>query len=110
MNDFKIKPLGDKVIIKPIAKDNKTNSGIIIPDTAKEKTIEGLVVAIGDGKMTSDGKLIKPLVKVDDVVLYSKYGGTEIKIENEEYLVMSESEVYGIINNSEDKRGNSNVN
>ncbi len=97
MADFKIKPLADRVIVKPKEAEETTKGGIILPDTAKEKPIEGTVVAVGDGRITEDGKLIAMNVKVGDTVLYGKYSGTEVKIDGEEYLIMRESDIYGII-------------
>jgi chaperonin GroES len=96
MADFKIKPLGDRVIVKPKEAEEKTKGGIILPDTAKEKPIEGSIVAVGPGKY-EDGKLVDLTVKVGDTVLYGKYGGTEITVEGEEYLIMRESDIYGIV-------------
>jgi chaperonin GroES len=98
MADFKIKPLADRVIIKPAEAEEKTSGGIILPDTAKEKPIEGTVVAVGPGKTADDGKVIKPEVKVGDRVLYGKYSGTEVTIGGEEYLIMRESDIFGIVN------------
>jgi len=97
MAQFKIQPLHDRVIVKPKEAEETTKGGIILPDTAKEKPIEGTVVAVGDGKMTDDGKTIKLTVKVGDTVLYGKYSGTEVKIDGEEYLIMRESDIYGIV-------------
>lgn len=97
MADFKIKPLGDRVIVKPKEAEETTKGGIILPDTAKEKPIEGSIVAVGPGKY-EDGKLVELSVKAGDTVLYGKYGGTEITIEGEEYLIMRESDIYGIVN------------
>ena len=94
---MKIKPLADRVIVKPSDEaESKTSGGIIIPDTAKEKPQEGKIVAVGKGKLDESGKLIKMNVKVGDRVLYSKYGGTEIKYEGEDYLIMSESDILAI--------------
>lgn len=94
----KITPLRDKVVVKRIEEEEqKTPGGIIIPDTAKEKPQIGEVVAVGKGKILQDGKVIPPEVKVGDRVLFAKYAGTEIKIEGEEYLIMSEDEILGII-------------
>lgn len=98
MADFNIKPLADRVVVKPAEAEEKTAGGIILPDTAKEKPIEGTVVAVGPGKTSDDGKLIKPEVKVGDRVLYGKYSGTEVTIDGEEYLIMRESDIFGIIN------------
>jgi chaperonin GroES len=97
MADFKIKPLGDRVIVKPKEAEETTKGGIILPDTAKEKPVEGTIVAVGEGKTTEDGKLIKLTVKTGDVILYGKYSGTEVKIDGDEYLIMRESDVYGIV-------------
>jgi len=97
MADFKIKPLGDRVIVKAKEAEETTKGGIFLPDTAKEKPIEGTVVAVGAGKVTEEGKLVAMSVKVGDVVLYGKYSGTEIKIDGDEYLIMRESDVYGIV-------------
>jgi chaperonin GroES len=98
MAEFKIKPLADRVIVKPAEAEEKTAGGIILPDTAKEKPIEGTVVAVGPGKTGDDGKIIKPEVKVGDRVLYGKYSGTEVTIDGEEYLIMRESDIFGIVN------------
>ena len=94
---MKIKPLADRVIVQPSdAAEGKTAGGIIIPDTAKEKPQEGKIVAVGKGRLDDDGKAIKMNVKVGDKVLYSKYGGTEIKYDGKEYLIMSESDILAI--------------
>lgn len=98
MADFKIKPLADRVIVKPMAAEEKTKGGIILPDTAQEKPIEGTIIAVGPGRITDEGKEIKMNVKEGDKVLYGKYGGTEINIEGEEYLIMREADIYGIVN------------
>ena len=95
---IKITPLRDKVVVKRLEEvEEKTPGGIIIPDTAKEKPQIGEVVAVGKGKILQDGKVIPPEVKVGDKVLFAKYAGTEVKIEGEEYLIMSEDELLGII-------------
>lgn len=95
---MKIKPLADRVIVQPSDEaESKTAGGIIIPDTAKEKPQEGKIFAVGPGKVDDDGKLIKMNVKVGDKVLYSKYGGTEIKYDGKEYLIMSESDILAIL-------------
>lgn len=94
---MKIRPLRDRVIIKGSEEEEKTKGGIIIPDTAKEKPIEGKVVAVGKGKTTEDGKLIKPDVKAGDKVLFNKYAGTDIKIDGVEHLIMREEDILGII-------------
>jgi chaperonin GroES len=94
---IKIQPLGDRLIIKAAEAKEIKKSGIIIPETAKEKPQEGLVVAVGKGKIAEDGKLIPMEVKNGDTVLYGKYSGTEIKINDEEYLIMREEDVLGIV-------------
>ncbi len=94
---MKIRPLQDRVIVKRVEEEEKTKGGIIIPDTAKEKPIEGKVVAAGNGKVLEDGK-VRPLdVKAGDRVLFGKYSGTEIKIEGEEHLIMREEDILGVI-------------
>jgi chaperonin GroES len=92
-----IRPLGDRVLVKRIQEEEKTKGGIIIPDTAKEKPQEGLVVAVGKGKTTEEGKLIAPDVKKGDRILFGKYSGTEIKIEGEEHLILREDEIVGVL-------------
>lgn len=94
---IKIQPLGDRLIVKAVEPKEIKKSGIIIPETAKEKPQEGLVVAVGKGKTSDDGKLIAMEVKAGDTVLYGKYSGTEIKINDEEYLIMREEDVLGIV-------------
>jgi len=94
---MKVKPLADRIVIKPAQAEEKTKGGIILPDTAKEKPVIGEVVAVGPGKITDDGKKIVPEVKVGDKVLYGKYSGTEITIEGEEYLIMREADVFAIV-------------
>jgi len=97
MSEIKLKPLGDRVVVKPAAAEEKTAGGIILPDTVKEKPVEGNVVAVGTGKVADDGKAIKMEVKVGDRVLYGKYSGTEVTINGEEYLIMRESDIFGIL-------------
>lgn len=92
----KIRPLGDKILVEPALSEQKTPSGIIIPDTAKEKPQEGVVAAVGQGKYLG-GKLVPLEVKKGDVVLFSKYGGDEIKVEGKEYKILSESDILAII-------------
>lgn len=93
---MKLKPLGDRVVVKPDEKEEKTKSGIVLPDTAKEKPQEGEVVAVGTGKY-EDGQKIPLEVKVGDKVIYSKYGGTEIKDEGIEYLILSERDILAVV-------------
>ncbi len=88
-----LQPLADRVLVKPIEKEEKTKSGIYIPDTAKEKPQEGKVLAVGPGKMSDDGKLIPMNLKVGDTVIYSKYGGTEIKVDDDELIILRESDI-----------------
>jgi chaperonin GroES len=89
----KLKPMTDRVLVKPIAREEVTKGGIVLPDTAKEKPQEGKVLAVGDGRLSEDGKRIPLDVKVGDVVIYAKYGGTEIKIEDEELIILRESDI-----------------
>jgi chaperonin GroES len=98
MANFKIRPLSDRVIVKPAEAEEKTKGGIILPDTAKEKPIEGTIVAVGPGKDTENGKKTEMTVKVGDVVLYGKYSGTEVTVDGQEYLIMRESDIFGIVN------------
>ncbi|HBB66601.1 MAG: co-chaperone GroES [Elusimicrobia bacterium GWA2_56_46] len=93
----KIQPLGDRVIVKPLEAKEVRKGGIIIPETVKEKPQEGEIIAAGKGKTTEDGKLVAMELKVGDKVLYGKYSGTEIKINDEDYLIMREEDVLGII-------------
>ena len=95
---IKIKPLADRVVVKALPADEKTAGGLYIPDTAKEKPMQGEIIAVGSGKITDDGKKQAPEVKVGDIVLYGKYSGTEVTIGTEEYLIMRESDIFGIIN------------
>lgn len=97
MAKLKLNPLADRVIIKPAEAEEKTKGGIILPDTAKEKPVEGTVVAAGPGKISDNGELMKMTVKVGDKVLYGKYSGTEVTIDGEEYLIMRESDIFAII-------------
>lgn len=94
---MKIKPLGDRVVIKPAAAEEKTKGGIILPDTAKEKPVVGEVVAVGPGKVADDGTKIVMEVKVGDKVLYGKYSGTEVTIEGDEYLIMREADIFAVV-------------
>jgi len=89
----KLQPLADRLVVKPIEKEAKTKGGIILPDTAKEKPQEGEVVAVGPGRMTDDGKRIPMDLKVGDRVIYSKYGGSEIKIDDIDMIILRESDI-----------------
>jgi chaperonin GroES len=94
---MKIRPLQDRVLVKRVEEEQKTKGGIIIPDTAKEKPIEGEVIAVGNGKVLEDGK-VRPLdIKKGDRVLFGKYAGTEVKIENVEHLILREEDILGVI-------------
>jgi len=94
---MKIRPLQDRLIVKRVEEEGKTKGGIIIPDTAKEKPLEGKVIAVGNGKVLEDGK-VRPLdIKVGATILFTKYAGTEIKIEGEDHLIIREEDVLGII-------------
>jgi chaperonin GroES len=94
---MKIRPLQDRVIVRRIAEEEKTKGGIIIPDTAKEKPQEGKIVAVGRGKLSDEGKLIPLEVKVGERILFGKYSGSEIKLNGNEYLIMREEDILGII-------------
>ena len=96
MSKINIKPLADRVVIAPLAAETTTASGIIIPDTAKEKPQEGEVVAVGPGAMNEVGKLAPMDVKIGDIVLFGKWSGTEVKIDGKEYSIMKESDIMGI--------------
>jgi len=92
-----LKPLADRVVVKPSAAEERTKGGIIVPDTAKEKPVWGELIAVGPGKVSDEGKLIAPEVKVGDRVLYGKYSGTEVTIDGEELLIMRESDLFAIM-------------
>ncbi len=89
----KVQPLADRVVVKPTEREEKTKSGIYLPDTAKEKPQEGKVIAVGPGRISDDGTRIAPDVKVGDIVIYAKYGGAEIKIDDEELIILRESDI-----------------
>ena len=91
------KPLHDRIAVSPLPSEEKTTGGIIIPDTAKEKPMQGKVVAIGSGVRDKDGKLVPLEVKVGDIVMYGKWGGTEVKVDGKDIVIMKESDVMGII-------------
>lgn len=94
---MRIRPLADRVLVKRVEEEAKTKGGIIIPDTAKEKPIKGEVIAVGEGKILENGKKIPLSVKVGDKIIFSKYAGTEIKIEDVEHLIMREDDILGIV-------------
>jgi chaperonin GroES len=95
--DLKVKPLADRVVVKPLEEAEQMRGGLYIPDTAKEKPQQGEIVAVGAGKVTEDGKRIELEVKVGDKVLYGKYSGTEVTLDNEQYLILREADVLAII-------------
>ena len=90
---LKLQPMADRLVVKPIEREEVTKGGIFLPDTAKEKPQEGEVLAVGPGRLTEDGKRIAMDVKVGDIVIYSKYGGSEIKIDDEEMIILRESDI-----------------
>ena len=92
-----IRPLQDRIIVKRLEEETTTAGGIIIPDAAKEKPQSGEVIAVGKGKVTPEGKVLAPDVKVGDKILFSKYGGTEVKLEGREYLIMREDDILGVV-------------
>jgi len=96
---MKIRPLNDRILVKRLEEEEKTKGGIIIPDTAKEKPAEGEVVAVGPGRLNDKGDRIEPAVKVGDRVLFSKYGGTDVKLEGEDYLILREDDILGVVEN-----------
>jgi chaperonin GroES len=95
--DTKVKPLADRVVIKPLEETEQMKGGLYIPDTAKEKPQQGEVVAVGPGKLTDEGKRVEPEVKVGDKVLYGKYSGTEVTLGDEQVLILRESDVLAIV-------------
>ncbi len=97
LTKVKIQPLGDRVLVQPVEQKETKRGGIIIPDTAKEKPQEGLVVACGKGKTTEDGKVLAMDVKPGDKILYGKYSGSEIKLDGEDYLIMHQDDILGIL-------------
>lgn len=94
---MKIRPLNDRILVKRIESETTTSGGIIIPDSAKEKPAEGKIVAVGAGKLNDKGERVALEVKVGDAVLFSKYGGTDVKIDGEEYLIMREDDILGVV-------------
>jgi chaperonin GroES len=95
---MKVRPLQDRVVIKPLTAETKTASGIIIPDNAQEKPVEGEVIGVGNGRVLKDGSVVKPELKVGDRVLYSKYAGNEIKINGLDHLIMREEDILAVVN------------
>jgi chaperonin GroES len=101
---MKFRPLHDRVVVRRVKEDTKTKGGIIIPDTAQEKPMQGEIIAIGPGGRDEVGKLIPIDVKVGDVVLFGKWSGTEVKLDGDEYLIMKESDIMGVIEGKTSKR------
>ncbi|HMQ31715.1 MAG TPA: co-chaperone GroES [Chloroflexaceae bacterium] len=98
MTDFRIRPLGDRVVVKPAEREEKTKGGIFLPDTAsKERPMEGTILAVGEGRRDDSGKLIPMNVKAGDKVIFAKYSGTEFKVDEVEYLILSEKDILGIV-------------
>lgn len=97
MGKLKLRPLGDRIVVEPLAAEEKTKGGIILPDTAKEKPQEGKIVAVGKGKTDESGKSVPMEVKVGDKILYGKYAGTEITIDNVEYMILREEDVLAVV-------------
>jgi chaperonin GroES len=95
--DLKVKPLADRVVVKPLEESEQMRGGLYIPDTAKEKPQQGEVVAVGPGKLTDEGKRVDPELKVGDKVLYGKYSGTEVTLDDAQYLILRESDVLAVI-------------
>jgi chaperonin GroES len=94
---MQLKPLGDRIVVKALDREEKTKGGIVLPDTVKEKPVEGEVVAVGQGRVLDNGQRLPIDVKVGNRVIYSKYSGTEVKVEGEEYLVLSERDVLAVV-------------
>lgn len=94
---MKLKPLGDRIVVQAAPQEEKTKGGLVLPDTVKEKPVEGIVVAVGDGKILENGERQPMDVKVNDKIIYSKYSGTEVKLDGEEYLILSERDVLAVI-------------
>jgi chaperonin GroES len=98
MNDFRIRPLADRVVVKPSEPEAQTKGGIFLPDTAsKERPMEGLILAVGEGRLDDSGQRVPMPVKVGDKILYAKYGGTEYRVEEVEYLILAEKDILGVI-------------
>jgi chaperonin GroES len=96
--DFRIRPLADRVVVKPVEREEQTKGGIYLPDTAsKERPMEGTILAVGEGRLDDNGRRVPMTVKAGDKVLFAKYGGTEYKIDDVEYLILSEKDILGVI-------------
>ncbi len=99
-----LKPLSDRVVVRPLEAEEKTKGGLYIPDTAKEKPQQGEIIAVGPGRTSDDGKLIEPQVSAGDTILYGKYSGTEVTIDDLEYLIMRESDIFAVVNTDGKKK------
>jgi chaperonin GroES len=99
-----LRPLGDRVVVKPVEREERTKSGIVLPDTAKEKPQEGIVEAVGTGRILDNGQKVPMELKVGDKVLYAKYAGNEFKLEDIEYLIVSEKDVLAVVGNGKTAR------
>jgi len=98
MSDFRIRPLGDRVVVKPVEREEVTKGGIFLPDTAsKERPMEGTVMAVGEGRRDDNGKLVTMTVKAGDKIVFAKYSGTEFKVDDVEYLILAEKDILGIV-------------
>jgi chaperonin GroES len=95
---MEFRPLGDRVVVKPLPREEVTKSGLVIPDTAKEKPQQGKVIAVGAGRLLENGQRVDPEVKLDETVLYGKYSGTEVKLDGEDYLLLRESDILAKVN------------
>lgn len=94
---MKIKPLGDRVVISMVEREEKTRGGLFIPDTAKEKPMEGKIVSVGEGRLLDNGTKVAPVVKAGDRVIFDKYAGREVKMDDEEYLIISEKDILAVV-------------
>lgn len=94
---MKLKPIGDKIIVERIEPESKTKGGIVLPDTAKEKPKEGKIIAIGEGKLLDNGSRVAPSVKVGEKIIFSSFAGSEVKIDNKEYLIMNEEDILAVL-------------
>lgn len=94
---MKLKPIGDKIIVERIEPENKTRGGIVLPDNAKEKPKEGKIIAIGEGKLMDNGSRVTPSVKVGERVIFTSFAGSEVKVDNKEYLIMNEEDILAVV-------------
>lgn len=94
---MKIKPLGDRVVISLVEREEKTRGGLFIPDTAKEKPMEGKIISVGEGRLLDNGTKVAPVVKAGDLVIFDKYAGREVKMDDQEYLIISEKDILAVV-------------